>query len=407
MKKSVFIALGTAMLLSCACAKVVETAPEISDGVFAIVSDPVADNELCEITVDKDLTKAISADFKFTFATGDKINVFPVPKGDGVLNSEIVPDSENPSSAKFKSGSFTLNDQTYSAVYPDFSNNYSAAMSFTGQKQIGNNTTNHLSAFDYSWAKADIKDNAGTFALAHRVCWIKITIPAGKGRQFSSIKLSADEGIANTATLNVSTGEVSCTRTKSDFIELSLESKVNDETADYIEISGESPLVAYATIPAGIYTNLYIRAIDDKNVEWRFKTHKNSELKFGKYYQATLATEEPAEDTPFTRTGNMGIFGSTTSDSPSAQRSYNEISDYLCYGTTSDSRTCKFFSIKDNDFHIISVTPKELVMGDDYTVTYNNGKTTVSGTYTIVNKADGKVWFENKTQQSGYIIPVE
>ena len=403
MKKSVIIALGTAMLLSCACAKVVETAPVISDGVYASVSEPVADNELCEITADEDLTKAISADFKFTFATGDKLNVFPVPKGDGVLNSEIVPDTKDPSSAKFKSGSFALNDQTYSALYPDFSTDYSAAMSFTGQKQIGNNTTNHLSAFDYSWAKADIKDNAGTFALSHRVCWIKITVKVTDKRKFTSIKLSANEGIANTATLDAVTGNVSTTRTSSDVLTLSLAASKDKAGIDVNKTS----LVAYVTIPAGIYTNLYISAKDDKDVEWKFKTHKKSELKFGKYYQATLATEEPAEDTPFTRTPNIGIYSATTSGSPSAQRSYNEISDYLCYGTTSDSKTFKLFSVKDNDFHIISVTPKEMIMWDDYTVTYNNGKTTVSGTYTIVNKADGKVWLENKTQQSGYIIPVE
>lgn len=391
------------MLLSCACAKVVETAPVISDGVFAIVSNPVADNELCEIASEEDLTKAISTGFKFTFATGDKINVFPVPKGDGVLNSVIVPDSENPSSAKFKSGSFTLNDQTYSALYPAFSSDYSAAMSFTGQKQIGNDNTGHLAAYDYSWAKADIKDNAGTFALAHRVCWIKITVKVTENCKFTSITLSANEGIANTATLDAVTGNVSSTRTSSDVLTLSLANGGNN----YIQVAKNSSLVAYVTIPAGIYTNLYISAKDDKNVEWRFKTHKKSELKFGKYYQATLLTEEPADDTPFTRMNNIGVYSATTSDSPKALRLYNQIPDYLSYGTTSDSRTCKFFSIKDNDFHIISVTPKNLAMWDDYTVSYNNGKTTVSDTYTIVNMAGGKVWLENKTLQSGYIIPVE
>ena len=403
MKKVNLSALGIAILLSSACAGIVEK-PVTFDGMYAMIAEPSADNELEEISADKALTKALSADLKFTFEDGDKIKVFAVPQDNSVLTYSLVPDSGNPSSAMFSTGAFQLNDQTYSALYPSFSEDYSAAMKFSEQKQTGNGSTAHLGAYDYSWAQTTIKDNAGAFKLAHKVSWIKVTVTPTAATRFSSLTVSANEGVAGAATLNVLTGEVSYTRNSDDQIELQL---VTSGTKKYIEAKPNSPLVAYVTIPSGTYNNLYIKATDNKGVDWWYKTRKESELKQGRYYQVTLLLDEPGEDTPFTQSSQPGIYGATTSEAPQAVRSYDALTDYASYGTTSLSRTYKFFSVKENNYCVLTVTPKELLTGDDYTVTCDRGSGVTEGTYTIVKKQNGMVWLDNKENQTGYIIPIE
>ncbi|MCQ2177726.1 MAG: fimbrillin family protein [Bacteroidales bacterium] len=395
MKKAFLMALGAALLFTPACTRINDAAAGASGGVSAVVADPEADYE--------PLSKALSPEFKFSFSEGDRIKVFPVPEDNTVLTYTINPDVDNPSKALFATGAVRLEDRSYCAVYPSFSEDYSTELKFTDQRQDGNGTTAHLSGYDYSWAMTEIRNNTGAFQLAHKVSWIKVTIVPDVLTSFSSIVVSADDGVANTAVLNVITGEVSPTRKSTDTITLQLAG----ESEDYIEVEGSDALVAYITIPSDSYTNLCIKAVDDSGVEWRFRTRKTSILKEGKYYQARLLVEDPAEDTPFTRQSALGVYSATTSDSPQALRYYDELSDYLVYGTTEDSRTFKFCSVRDNNFVIVTVTPKELVTGDDYSITYDNGTTKVSGMYTIVRKDGGKVWFDNKTENSGYVIPIE
>ena len=239
--------LATALVLS-SCNK--QEMSEVNtgsgyNGVIATFQHPIVEGEAS--------TKTLNKNLEFTFEQNAQIDVYPEASGECMVYA-LTP--ETGASAAFKVENFNLKDGTYGAVYPadkPVVDPTQIPFSLAGQNQVANDDASHLSAYDLNFAQADITGNTGEFEIKHKVAWIKVSIAANHNRKYDKITLSADEGIANSLTLNATTGVVTSeAQSSSEKLILTL----NDGKG--FDVPAGSTFAAYMTIPAGNYTNLTI-----------------------------------------------------------------------------------------------------------------------------------------------------
>lgn len=176
---------------------------EAREGVYATIEQP-----------DYSLTKALNfTDGKLTFewAAGDQIMIY------GTDASAIYKVGADGSTVtKLESESFTLNDKTtyytFSPVVGTLSEAAKEAInvSFDGQIQSANSSTEHLRLNQYACAKATVENNAVNFNFLNQVAWVhyshkftktvkaaKVVISVAKGNPFVlKGTLNATEGIS-------------------------------------------------------------------------------------------------------------------------------------------------------------------------------------------------------------------
>ncbi|MBQ0127566.1 MAG: hypothetical protein KBS80_06225 [Bacteroidales bacterium] len=158
----------------------------LKDGVYAIVDNPVE--------IDAPATKALSPDMKFYFTGSERLDVFSETAGEK-MTYKIKSVSEDPKTCTFQVNSFGLLDATYSALLPAqglYDDASAVPVSLLGQVQKGNASTEHLAAFDYNTAIADIKNNAGVFEFKHLVSWIRCNVNFIEACTVKSVTLTAD-----------------------------------------------------------------------------------------------------------------------------------------------------------------------------------------------------------------------
>ena len=399
-KRYLFITIAATAIFS--CTRIQETVFTPEDGVSARMEAP----QLAQLTDQGIITsKAMSGDFKFTFAQGDQLNVFPTPVDNSYMNFTLNPIADNPKEANFQQSAFTLRDGSYCAVYPAQPpiSGASIRLNFNGQEQTEDNNTAHLSAYDYCWAQASINNNTGIFALEHRVSWLKLTIRTTDAASLTSLTVCADEGVPTITYINVTDGTVSLgERSSSDVLTLSLGGTAG------IHADANSSITAYLTIPSAKYTNLTILAFDKDGNKYKFVNAKQSTLQTGKYYSITLTRTDIAEDTPFTRTTDFGCYTKSNEEKPEAFVTYQDYIDQISFGTTSDSRTCKFFNPDKATYNIFTINSKDLTVGEEYEVSFaSDSKPQETYICQVVNINDGCVWLEDKTSKTGFILAIE
>lgn len=363
--------------------------------VHATISNPVSG--------DGPAVKALSPELKFSFAEGDFISVCSSTSSD-YMNYGLVPDPENPKTADFRPSDYSLLDKTYYAVYPRQNCDKGPeeiSVSFTGQVQTADGSTEHLAAYDYCRAEAAISNSTGNFAFSHRVSWLIMTIAATEAASITEVTISADDGVANSAVLNIIDDQVALAKKAGDRLTL----KLGD--ADGIAVQENGTLTAYVTIPADTYTNLTLLAKDAAGHKY-LKVYSGSKVcEAGKFYAPTLLRTDIPEASAFTALTDFGIYSATDTDSPSAVRIYDEDNDQISFSTNADNRKFRIFNVGKNDYVIITVSSADITVGEEYTVTGNvNGKET-AGTFKAVNKAGNSIWLENKTDNTGCIISIE
>lgn len=347
-------------------------------------------------------TKALSSDFKFSFVTGDRINVFPTDaSSDEAMTYVLNPDAADAAKAEFESKSFKMSDADYTALYPSQNVTASIALSFAGQDQASDGSTAHLAAYDYSWASASISANKGNFALAHRVAWMKITIQATDAANIRTITVSADEGVANTASIDVITGVVTPSRTAGDVLTLTLGGDSG------IDVAANGTLTAYLTIPVDTYTNLTLTANDAAGKTYRYVRPGEKTLSAGKYYSPTMLRTDLPEETPFTALTVFGTYSSTNTSSPVSVKLYNASADQMSYGTGSDYRTFKLANLAANSYAIFTIASSTLTVGETYTVSSDINGTKTEASCKVVKMTDDCIWLEDKTNNIGYIFAIE
>lgn len=252
--------------------------PLASNGVLAGIEDPVCGNVV---------TKALDVDFGFFFQDEDHISVFP-SGGDEYMTYRLAPSKGVSNRASFIVENFRLKDGTYYAFYPAVKgvcNPEAIELDFTGQKQSGNGSSDHLAEFDFCRSAADIRENSGYFGFSHLVSWLKIRIPCGRNNScFAKLYVAADEGIPTSASFNVIDGKLTYPdRLPQDVLEL----KIGGE--DGVKLTPEDTLTAYLALPSNVYNNLILRteSPDGKDIyEYTFKGEYN--LAPGHYYVMTV-----------------------------------------------------------------------------------------------------------------------
>lgn len=399
MKRFLKIAvLSIALATAAACTETYTDSLDMNiDGIYAAMSMPESGDDID--------TKALSPVFKFSFAENDKINVFPATSGNEAMTYGLSPDESDATKAEFESKSFTMKDADYTALYPSQTVESFTAITlpFTGQVQTADSTTAHLSAYDYSWATASISGNKGNFALAHKVAWLKITVKTTEAANLKSIVVSADEGVANSATINALTGEVTPSRTVGDVLTLSLGGDSG------IDVSANGRLIAYITLPAGKYTNLTLDATDAAGKKYHYTKSGEFTVVAGKYYSPTMLRTDIPEETPFTALTAFGSYSATNTDTPTGVKLYDDDYDQMSYGTGSDYRTFKLANPASNTYAIFTIASSTLTVGETYTVSsdINGTKSSTPASCKVVKKTDDCVWLEDKANHIGYIFAIE
>lgn len=273
------ILAATLALSSCNKQEMGEVNPDSNrNGVIATFQQPIVEGEAP--------TKALNNNLEFTFEQNARINVYPGASGE-CMTYALTP--AEGSSATFSVSNFNMKDDTYGAVYPARVPDIDPTQvkfSLAGQNQVANDDASHLSAYDLNYAKAEIKGNTGEFNFAHKVAWLKITATFNSNFTLRRVTISADEGVSNTLILNTLTGDVTATpKFSAEKIVVTL----NGEQG--VNVTAGTPLIVYATIPAGDYTNLTVSCGATYK---RISGVKKREAGHG--YQITLDEDLPAVD---------------------------------------------------------------------------------------------------------------
>ncbi len=168
MRKQLFAVLSfTACLVG--CNQSLEISPEIKEaGVYATIQQP-------ESPVSVKSLNWGDSKLAFTWAEGENVVVFG--DGDAAMFRTVTAGAAE---SKLESKGFKLQDGvSYYACIPAYTMGFNASVSavpvsFTGQRQLANNNSDHLKYYDYACASATKAEgtNALSFELKNQVSWI-------------------------------------------------------------------------------------------------------------------------------------------------------------------------------------------------------------------------------------------
>lgn len=168
MRKQLFAVLFfTACLVG--CNQSLEISPEIKEaGVYATIQQP-------ESPVSVKSLNWGDSKLAFTWAEGENVVVFG--DGDAAMFRTVTAGAAE---SKLESKGFKLQDGvSYYACIPAYTMGFNASVSavpvsFTGQRQLANNNSDHLKYYDYACASATKAEgtNALSFELKNQVSWI-------------------------------------------------------------------------------------------------------------------------------------------------------------------------------------------------------------------------------------------
>ena len=187
MKKCLCLMAVSIVMVGCNDSLEFNPSIEAGEGVYATIEQP-----------DYSFTKALNfTDGKLTFewAAGDQIMVY------GSDASAIYKVGADGSSVtKLESESFTLNDKTtyytFSPVVGTLSEAAKEAInvSFDGQIQSANSSTEHLRLNQYACAKATVENNAVNFNFLNQVAWVHYSHKFTKTVKAAKVVMSVAEG---------------------------------------------------------------------------------------------------------------------------------------------------------------------------------------------------------------------
>lgn len=148
-----------------------------------------------------------STAYQPVWAENDTIGIYP-EKGDQ-LSFPIV-DGVGTSTCVFNGGGWALKSSSIYTAYSPFNrayyykDNQSLPISMLGQKQIGNDNTEHLGKYDIQVAKGTTPTTGKiSFAFKHQVCIVRLDIETLQANEWKSISLVSDAEITTEASLDL------------------------------------------------------------------------------------------------------------------------------------------------------------------------------------------------------------
>ena len=195
MKRKCLLLTGAIMLLSAFTACTEKEEYTFSNELREIIAS--ADNFIPE--TNSRAFSIVNNVVEFSWADGDTIGIFPNEGAQAYF--PILVGSEDSNSASFTGGGWALKaSSTYAAYYPFIGNFYmnqeEIPVSYVGQKQNGNASMTHLSAYDYMTASASTPNSGRVnFQFKHLGAFVQLKITMPQGGTLSSVTLSADEAV--------------------------------------------------------------------------------------------------------------------------------------------------------------------------------------------------------------------
>lgn len=378
---------------SCREVKGVDVMP--ADGVFAEISAPVSGDAL---------TKSIEQDFTFRFSEEDRMTVIP-QSGDEYLSYKLTPSKGKANRAFFLVQNFSMTNGTYYAVYPaqNVSNPESISLPFTGQAQSANKSSEHLAAYDYCTASAEITNNTGYFPFAHKVAWIMVSLNPGEtSRTYSSLTLSADGGVATSMTLDATTGSFTLQKNASSTLALSLGSGLT--------ISANDTLIAYMAVPADTYTNLVLKSTETNGHTYSYKFGGDNEFKTGHYYMIDL---NDVKVTPLVDVKEYGLYkcygeGEVYSwEKPLIQ--FEDFADQMSWYKSSSKTIFEFFQLGTDKYASFQIASGTISQGSTYKVSIytTNGTECESANFKVIKKTVNTAWLYDTADELGCVIRID
>ncbi len=158
---------------------------------------------------------------KFTWAANDTVGIFP---DEGRQVSFPMASGAGSNKALFTGGGWALKpSSTYNAYFPLIGKFYldkqAIPLSYTGQTQVGNATTNHLGKYDYMVAAAiSPAEGKVNFNFNRLNSLVRLTLEAPGGSSYTQIKLESEGLFLNKGSLDLSTQKINYLETSNTFI---------------------------------------------------------------------------------------------------------------------------------------------------------------------------------------------
>ena len=216
------------------------------------------------------------------WAEGDTIGIYP-SKGDQV--SFPIVEGVGTKFCEFNGGGWALKTSSSYTAYTPFNRNYYQYMkndalpvSMLGQKQVGNNSSSHVGAYDLQIATGTTPSSGKiSFSFQHQVSFVRMDLTAPNAATWKSVTLESNATFTTNATMNLSSETPSLTATaQSNSVTLELENVKT--TADNLSI------VAYMMLLPVNFTGktLDVKLTDvDGNVYTAPATIANNKYNFG------------------------------------------------------------------------------------------------------------------------------
>ena len=198
MKRTNLLLAGAVMCLSTFMACTNESDEMQSDELREIVA--TADHFVPE--ADSRAFSFVNNSVEFAWADGDTIGIFPNTGAQAYF--PILSSSAGTNTASFTGGGWALkSSSTYAAYYPFIGDFYMSQkeipVNYEGQKQTGNASMVHLSAYDFMAASGSTPSSGKVnFQFAHLGAFVQLKITMPQGGTLSSVTLSADQAVFTT-----------------------------------------------------------------------------------------------------------------------------------------------------------------------------------------------------------------
>lgn len=198
MKRTNILLAGAVMCLSTFMACTNESDEMQSDELREIVA--TADHFVPE--ADSRAFSFVNNSVEFAWADGDTIGIFPNTGAQAYF--PILSSSAGTNTASFTGGGWALkSSSTYAAYYPFIGDFYMSQkeipVNYEGQKQTGNASMVHLSAYDFMAASGSTPSSGKVnFQFAHLGAFVQLKITMPQGGTLSSVTLSADQAVFTT-----------------------------------------------------------------------------------------------------------------------------------------------------------------------------------------------------------------
>lgn len=224
--------------------------------------------------------------YQLVWSESDTLGIFP---DQGFQVAFPMAEGAGGKSAQFNGGGWGLKStSTYSAYCPLIGQFYldktKLPIKLTGQVQNANNSTDHLSSYDYMCSINSTVDNNGSvnFEFNHLVFFLHLRLTLPKAGIYKSILLETDGSLTTEATLNLSNGNLKSKQTSEVF---SL--KLND-----IELTSDNLVLDafMALLPVDLTNKTFKAKVFDSDNNCYEATLKSRNYEAGSFYHQARET---------------------------------------------------------------------------------------------------------------------